>query len=254
MSTTSFYALNQVYSASITPSSVNAQYPISNLKEDRRTKTFRSTTNSDNIVFDFGSPIEIDSFCVVDNPINGFGFTTITLQLNATNSWGSPSVSVPITIDPLYGFGNFEQASGNFYRYARIVLTSSLGYCELSNVFIGARTQLIDNDITFPVNYDQGTIATIAKNRYGQRFIDEIGSQKRMTFSINTMTQSEMDVLFEMIEFNGSTIPFFIKFCDGALSSSQNRFNGMYYFLDDPKASYGVGGYWSLQMQIDEAK
>jgi hypothetical protein len=254
MSTTRFYALNQIYNAVLTPSTVNAQYPVSNIQDDRRTKTFRSTTNSDNIVFDFGSPIEIDSFCIVDSAINGFGLATLTLELNSTNSWGAPQVSVPVTLDLVNGFGNFEQASGNFYRYARLVMTSTLGYCEISNIFFGARTQLTDNDITFPISYDQGTIAVIAKNRYGQRFIDEVGTQRKMSFSIGTLTIAEMDILFEMIENNASTVPLFIKFCENTLSSDQNRFNGMYYFTDDPKASYTQGGYWSVNMSVEEAK
>jgi len=55
MSCLKFFNLNLVDSATLTPSTENLNFPASNLTDPRRSKVFRSTTKSDNIVLVVGS-------------------------------------------------------------------------------------------------------------------------------------------------------------------------------------------------------
>ena len=124
-----------------TASTTNAQYPLSNLSNSLRTKTYRSTSNSDNLVVDLGTADAVDSFMLVDNWKNGFGLLTLTLEANATDEWSAPAFSTSVTLDTKFGIAHSEFTAQS-YRFWRLVMTSSLGYCELSNFFLGAASTI----------------------------------------------------------------------------------------------------------------
>jgi hypothetical protein len=248
-----FYALNQVYESIMTASSENAQFPVDNIKEDRRTKVFRTTSSSGDIVMDFGGSVDIDSFMVVPHSSDGFGISTLTLELNATNDWVSPAVSQVITLDTTFNVGSFEWSTIQSYRFARLVFTSTLTYCEIANIFIGKRVEFQDNDITYPISYKQVTRRNESENRYGQKFIDEINTQKVFSGSINTMTLAEIDQLLEMLDFNAITRPVFVAFESSSILNDVDRLNGMYYLAADPQLEFDQGNYWNISLSFEEA-
>lgn len=248
-----FYALNQVYEASLVASTENAQFPVSNIKDDRRTKVFRTTTNSGNIVLDFGGSVDIDSFMIVPHSSDGFGISALTIELNATNEWSSPAVSQVIPLDITFGVGSFEWSTIQSYRFARLVFSSTLTHCEIANFFIGKRIELDNNDITYPISYKQVTRRTENENRFGQKFIDEINTQKIFSGSINTMTQNEVDQILEMADFNSITRPIFVAFESASILNDVDRLNGMYYLAADPQLEFDQGNYWNVSLSFEEA-
>lgn len=250
--TTKFFSLNQIYSAQITSSSENAQFPLSNLKDDRRTKTFRTTSGSGWIVFDFGEAIPINSFLTVDNNLLGFNLNSLTFQVNNSNTWGSPLYSSTIDLDLEHGIGFKLMPSTITARYARLEFTSLDSYCELSKVFIGANAN-IQTDVNYPVDYEQNNLAKISKNRFGQRFIDEIISQKKIKVSFSALYKEEMTEIFELLDFSSITRPVWIVFDSTEITENNNRLNGMYYLTDDPQAQYISGNFWSLSLSLEEA-
>ena len=129
------YHDNLIDQSTITASSENLLFPLSNIKDPRRSKVYRSTLNSANIVIDFNETSEVDSFVIVADKRNGFGFSAISLEFNATDEWTSPAATESITFSTQFGIGINEFTTTHSYRFCRIVLTSSLGYCELSKVF-----------------------------------------------------------------------------------------------------------------------
>lgn len=248
-----FYALNQVYEASLTGSTENAQFPIENIQDDRRTKVFRTTAATGNIVMDFGGSVEIDSFMIVPHSSDGFGISALTLELNATNEWSSPAVSQAITLDATFGVGSYEFTTVQSYRFARLVFSSTLSYCEIANFFIGKRIAFTDNDITYPISYRQVTRKTENENRYGQKFIDEINTQKIFSGSINTMTLAEIDQILEMLDFNATTRPVYVAFESTSILNDIDRLNGMYYLNADPQLEFDQGNYWNISLSFEEA-
>lgn len=251
--TVRFYAHNLTDKATITPSSENAEFPVSNILDNRRTKVFRSTSNSTSIVFDFGTFQEIDSFAIVGHTFYGFGFTSITLEFNNTNSWTTPAFSQTLTPDYEFDFCNFEFSNVQNYRYARLVLTNTEGFCEISNVFFGKRTQFVDTDYSYPLGFRYKNLGTINKNRYGQKFVDEITLQKLLDGKIDYIASSNIDEYFEMTDLLSTTVPFFVVFDTTTIMGNMNRMNGMYYFSDESDPKLQSGNYWTDMHKLEEA-
>jgi hypothetical protein len=250
----SFLIYNEIDNAIISASSENYTFPLSNLQDDRRTKVFRSNSNSDSVLIDLGTFREIDSFFIVDHPMNGFSLTSLTLELNSVNNWVSPPVSIPITLDYKHGVGSYFFTAPVTYRYARLVMTSTSGYCELSKVFLGLKNNYANSDFSYPLNFNENNLAVITKNRYGQKFIDEINTQKSLKAKIDYVPKEDIDDMLDWLEYVSITRPFFISFCEDAqFSNEPNRLNGYYYLASEPNIQLSTGNFWSFDINLEEA-
>lgn len=248
---TKFFALNQIESAVITSSTENLLFPLTNLKDPRRTKVFRTTASSGWVVFDFGEAISIDSFLIADNNMSGFNINSLTFMLNNSNAWGSPAYSSAIALDYEFGFAWHQLPAPLMMRYARIEFTSVEAFCEITKMFIGAISEII-TDVTYPIEYNQNSLAKITKNRYGQRFIDEISSQKKISVTFAFLEKDEMDAVFEVVEYCSNSKPLWLVFDSLEITNNNNRINGYYYLMDDPKMTYVAGNFWNLGLDLEE--
>jgi hypothetical protein len=233
-----FLALNLVESATLSASTENAQFSLNNIKHDFRTKVYRSTSNSDSVVFDLGSIEDVDHVAICDNWKDGFGVTAVTIEANATDSWSSPSFSTSMTLDSTFGISIKELSSEQSYRFWRLVLTSTLGYCELSHVFIGKATQITTNGISYGWGYLNKDMKKTGTSRYGQEFTDVIGKRKELTgLSIKVANTTEIDKIFEVFDDRGTVNPFYAVMGDGTntIISNENRLNGIYKFTTEPR-------------------
>jgi len=251
-----FLANNLVEGATITASSTNAQYPAANIAEDFRTKVWRSTSNSDNVVFDMGSTEPVDYLAIVDNWQSGFGVSTITIEANATDSWGAPAYSTTLTFDAVNGIG-LKSITEQSYRYWRFVLTSSLGYCELANIFIGKAVDISTNGIDYSWEYMNKDLKRVSTSRYGQEFIDDMGQRKELTnLSMQVLNTTELDQFFEVYDNRKTTKPMFVDFVDenNIISNNSDRFSGMYKFSDEPQLVNRSSGFWNTSFSLMEQK
>jgi hypothetical protein len=248
---TKFFALNQVDSAVITVSTENLQFPKSNIKDARRTKTFRTTAGSGWIVFDFGEAVPIDSFLICDNAKQGFNIDSLTFKVNNVNNWTTPLFSSPVTLDYDFGFGWVQSPTVFNARYARLEFSSSDSYCEIANVFIGKMAE-ITTDVTYPIDFRQVSLAKISKNRFGQRFIDEIKSIKELSLGLEYLTKDEMDAVFEVFDYCSVTKPLWIVFDTSEITNNNNRLGGYFYLKSDPQFQYMMGNFWKLSMELEE--
>lgn len=246
-----FFALNQVLSANISSSSENALFPISNIKHPHRTKTFRTTSGSGWVTFDFGEAVPINSFLIVDNNGTGFNLNSLTFKVNGSDTWGSPLFSSSVTLDSEFGFGSVLMTSTITARYARIEFSSLDSFCEISKIFIGAKAEIL-TDVTYPIDFEQNSLSRVAKNRYGQRFIDEVISQKILGVNFAYLTKDEMDAVFECLDFCSITRPIWVMFETVEITNNNNRINGYYYLTDDPKMQYVSGNFWNLALSLEE--
>lgn len=243
---------NLVKSAGITMSPANLQFPVNNLKDDRRTKILRVESTSMEIILDLGMLREVDSFAVVDSGLSVFGFQTMTFQANVNNSWVIPLVNQPVEIDFVHGFGKLLLETPVSVRFVRILLTNSAGFCELSKIFVGKKAQIGDLCFEYPITFTQNNNALIQKNRYGQRFIDEINSQKQLSGSFSTLTKEEIQSIFEILDYTSNTIPLWIIFPEGNITLDNDRLNGYYYLTSEPSLSFDRGNFWSVQLSFEE--
>jgi hypothetical protein len=251
--TTRFYGVNKIYNATLTPSSQNFQFPVSNIKDDRSTKLFRTNTNADTLVIDLGSAVAIDAFCLVGSSITGLGISALTVEMNSSNSWTTPAVTQAITLDSEFNWGSYEWASPQTYRYVRLILTSTLGYCELSNIFIGGVLTPANQDFSYPLTYRENDLSKISENRYGQKFVDNICKQRELSGKMENLYPSELEYMLNWIDTLSVTKPLFLKLDSSSIFSDANRANGRYYLKSIPKMTYELGNLWSLSFDFEEA-
>lgn len=246
------YSQNLVDQSVLTPSTENALFPVENIQDYRRSKVFRSTTNSDNIVFDFGETSDVNTVFLISDKRNGFGFSTITLQFNATNTWGSPAASEVVTFSTEHGIGFTEFTTTHSYRFCRAVITSTLGYCEVANLFLGKKDDLI-RSINFGWSYRDLELVNQKTNRYGQIFSDIISRQKVITCSIQHMTKDNLDEFFKVYDSKGESRPFFIRLGCAEMSNDYRRFSGMVFFQDVPTVVNPNFNKYNVTMTLREA-
>src|SRR5512139_2649169 len=122
----------------ITSSSENADLPAENVQHPFRTKVWRTgvSTASEWIKFDLGSARAVQAVVLLDHTLTGDD-SAISLQGNATDSWGSPSVNETLTY-------NAEKmikvlSAAQTYRYWRVIFTkASAGvYRDIGRIFLG---------------------------------------------------------------------------------------------------------------------
>ena len=251
-----FYHNNLAKTATITASSENAQYPVSNINDDRRTKVFRSTSNSDNIVFDLGSAESVEAICLAPNWQTGFGFTGITIEANATDSWGSPAFSTVLSFDSTFQTSITELSSAQEYRFWRFVITSTLGYCEISNVFIGSKVDISTNGIVQGLSYENMDLVNKSTSEYGQEFIDDIAQQKMLNnMSYETMTTAEIEQFYGVYDNVRSIKPFWVRFKNpDSIFTDEDRYSGIYKFTRVSKVTINKGGFFSVGFNLIEQK
>lgn len=248
-----FFSNNLADQANLTASSVNALFPLGNIKDPRRTKVFRSNSNDTSIVFDLMETSEFDSFLIVSNPKTGFGVSTITIEANATDEWSSPAFSTTLTFSTKHGVGINELETAINYRFVRFVLTSTLGYCEIANVFIGKKTKA-NRGLNYNWTYRDDDLSTVKENRYGQKFSDIIGRQKIFQGLIQNLDDENLELLLDISDRKGKVKPFFVKIgCQEAMSDPF-RFIAMVFFSSLPTNTNRHYKNWGYPIALEEAK
>ena len=112
---------NVASEATITAQSgtVDTEYPLANLVDENPAKPAKLTTTTGRIMFDFGSAQTIQLIALIHTNLDAG--LTVKIQANATDSWGSPSVDLAITIPTVpadsYPLNLWLDLSGSTYSY-----------------------------------------------------------------------------------------------------------------------------------------
>lgn len=248
---TKFYINNEIDHASAVVSSENAQFPLTNLSDPRRSKIFRSTSNADSITMDFGYPVLIDTVMIVDDPMTGNKLSSCIVKIDNASNF-STAITQSMTIDPINGFSHVEFNTTVPVRYLRIEMTAVSGFCEMAKLFAGTKVSLgSEIDFSLPLSYSLNSRAIVTTNRYGQRFVDEVNTQKKINGSMKALDKDELDGLLEIFDYSMNTKPLWIKF-DGVLNAP-NRISGYYYMSNAPQMTLDSSLYWSVSLDFEEA-
>lgn len=248
-----FYANNLTDQAIIASSSENALFPLTNVRDPRRTKVFRSTSNDTSIVFDLIESSDIDSFVFVSNPNLGFGFSTITIEANGTDEWSSPEFTSTMTFSTKHGIGIKELTDKITYRFVRFVFTSTLGYVEVANLFIGMKTKP-NRGINYGWTYRDEDLSIVKENSFGQRFVDTIGRQRQFAGSINNLDKTNLEMFYDVYDGKGRTHPFFVKIGSSDIMLEVERYSAMVYFTSMPVITNRFFNNYQLSLQLEEAR
>lgn len=252
-----YYNLAQQSATVLAASETNAFFPVNNIKDARRTKVYRSNTGACNVVFDFITIEEVDSIVLIPHTILGFGINTpITVEANATNTWGSPAFSTTITsseLDTAHEIAIKNISPSQSYRFWRLSFTGT-GFCEVGKVFFGLKHILGQGrSVDYGWSYQDSSNSIITLNRYGQRFVDEFNRQKKFSFTLSNLSKTEVDDFFEIYDYNGITRPFFIQLGCDTIINNTNRFAGYVYFDDIPAVINTFHARYTIQLSLSEA-
>lgn len=243
------FGQNLVGQATITASSENALFPLTNLLDNRRTKVFRSISNSSNIVLDFNEASEIDGVFIIASS-SGFGITSVTVEFNGTSDFTSPAFSIAVPLSTDYGLGFIEFAKIN-YRFCRIVMTSTLGYCELAKVYIGSKLAL-SKGASFGWTSKDEDLSTRTRNRKGQIFTDTIGRQRSLSFGMKLLTKDDLELIEYLLDYAGETKPIFLTIGDDTMSADYLRNSGAFFVDDVPSVTNSYFNKYNLSFAVKE--
>lgn len=232
----------------------NAQYPLTNLKHDFTTKTFRSNENSIEILVDLQTTQDVDSFAITGSSLTGLGITSLSIYGSATTDFtGSTEIVINLSAEHNFGYNLFTTQS---FRYWKIEATTAGSYVELSNLFLGERTQLTNNGIDLTsFTYQTNDNNSITTNNYGQRFIDTYNKIKAISGTIRYANKAEFETLDNIWLHNGTSIPLWVMADpDNCLATdAEFRMSGFFYFTSDIQFKASGPGLLDLNLNLSEA-
>jgi hypothetical protein len=226
----------------ITTGSANAQYPLSNLKNESTTQKFRSVGNTVVIEVDLGQTREIDTFAIVGDTTTGLGVTAVSFKTSVTNDFTlSPVNNVDLSSEYNIGYLFITEVT---HRFVEITLTGNGSFSELSNVFIGKRLNLPLN--SFSINSFRYRHDDLTQNKfsdYGQQYSNIITFRKRLVGTIQFCTRSELDDLDEMFLRHGRHKPLWIILDPDSEAMIDGKFKlSQYSYLEKMPSWNAVGG------------
>ena len=136
-------------------------------------------------------------------------------------------------------------------------MTSGLGYCELSNIFIGKSVNITTNGIDYGFSYKNNDVKNQSSTRYGQEYIDLKTQRKELNgLSMKVMNPDEIDSFYEVYDDRTTVKPLFIIFCDdtGVILNDIDRISGQYKFTTTPSSKLTTVGLWDTTFRLREQK
>ena len=237
---------------SLLSGSPNAQFPLSNVDKVFTTKSFRSTGTSCVIQIDWASAQSVDTFMMVGNNLTGMGVTSATIEFSPTSVFPGTSIeTINLSADHNLGFVKFTSGS---YRYAKLTLTGT-SYCELSNIYIGARTEIVNNSFdTTSFNYSLVDKFKSKANNYGQLFIDEYNKVNQLGGTFKYVNDAEFAQLNTMYAESGNTTPvWFMLDSDGSLvTDGEFIFSGYFYLSGNLSWKSVAPGLFDITINLNE--
>jgi hypothetical protein len=256
MSSLIFLSENYVDEAnlSLTLGTANAQFPLLNIKNESTVKKFRSVENSIKVVIDMQQTRSLDSIAIAGDSTQTLGLTAASVKFSLTLDFsGFAAVNIPL--DAQYGMGYYLWPSTMSYRYAELTLTGTGSFCELSNIFIGERIELLQNSISVgSFNYSHRDNSRISSNDYGQKFIDVRNNVKVLSGNIDYCNRTEHELLDDMLVRHQQHLPIWmIVDKDSEAMASGNYKLAIYGYLSTmPKWGASGGQHFNTDISIQQ--
>lgn len=243
----------------ITVSSESPDFPVENLKNFSRAKTFRtaSVSGTQDIIFDLKTIEEIDSFMIFFNPLEEIKFSPgaeIYLQASATNVWTSPPVDVLLSIDEVNGVISHFFDTDQTYRFWRIKIVdpfNTWGYFEIPKIVLGRKIQL-DRVPEIGFSFLIKDLSKSESTAYGHKYFDIYPNLRSLGFDYNVFTYQNLELLSQSFDRVGTVSPIAI-----VMDGSENLFDKDFFLIygtytDSMKVSHLFKNYFKVPQTIEE--
>ncbi len=200
-----FYG-NRLFDSGVTAtaSSENELLPAENLLRESRAKIWRTGTSTaaESVVFDLQNAGVTISDVIIDGYDTGLALSTVKIEANSSDSWGSPAVSETISSGK-FTFGLpavHELASGPVsYRYWRLSVTKALASstADVGHIYLGAKDDLPEWPDHDGVAHGVADLSEVQMSRGGTSFVDERPRVREWTvpFSMITSAKGQLENL-----------------------------------------------------------
>jgi hypothetical protein len=210
----------------------DASFPVANLSSDLRAKKWRSTGVTDEAVtIDLKTTESIDSIVILTDGINDIKLSpsaTVSLQGNATNSWGSPALDTTLTFDETNEVFSHYFATDQTYRYFRVRVQDSgnpFGHIELSQIILSKATVLSQGP-NKGFGYSVEDQSESSETPFGHVYNDIYPNRKELDFEYTAMTLADMELLANIYDRVGN-----VKSIAVALDTGEDKFDKDRFFV-----------------------
>lgn len=209
---------------SVTPSldvgTADAENPLANLtNNDPAIPFFTTDAIGIRVTWDFTSPQRVD---YVSMPMHGLPVGTLArFQMNATDSWGSPSVDGALTISAF--LGDFPRvqildvtgATGYLvggYRFASLFVPSHGGITKIGDFEIWSQKRELEFSLRFGVQHPTMRKTTIHERQDGGRLVFDHQLLRRSIQGTIRTDDTEYTQLENLhADSKGATVPFLVN-------------------------------------------
>ena len=252
----SFLSNNLVDSSvfELTTGTENAQFPLTNLNNESPSYKFRSQENTTVIRFDLQQTRTIDTIALHGDANTALGMTAASVKFSLTTDFSlSAPQNIPLSAEYIMGYEYVAEVDA---RYVELTLTGVGSYVELSNIFIGQRLNLMQQNIStnsFAFGYKDNS--KTVSNKYGQRFIDSVNKLKMLSGNIEFCIASEQDDLDNLFLRHGTSIPLWVIVDkDGAsLTEAEYKLTMYGYFESMPTWKASGGQTYNTVIKLGQA-
>lgn len=232
----------------------NAQFPLSNIQNEATAVKFRSLENSIIIQFDLQQTRTIDTIALHGDTNGTLGMTTASVRTSLTTDFsGSAVTPIPLSAENLIGYEYITEVN---HRYVELTLTGTGVFVELSNIFIGERIELTQNNLSIDsFRYGYRDNSTTSNNRYDQLFIDKRNTTKFVSGTIEFCTQTEQETLDEMFRrHQRSSSLWMIVDKDGSgMIDGEFKLTTYGYLQDVPLWNASGGQHYTANVRLNQA-
>jgi hypothetical protein len=239
---------------SLTTGSENAQFPLSNLKNDSPSVKFRSVGSTAVILIDLLTTQDIEYVGIASDPADLFLITSASFKTSTTTDFSSsPSYSISISNEHSLGYRQITTVN---HRYVELTLVGSGGFTELGKVFVGEGINIPQNSLSISsFSYGYKDMSEIKKNKYAQRFINKLNTVKTLGGDIEFCTKEEQELIDDMLIRHGKNLPFWmiVDPNEDAMNAGNFKLAIYGYMESDIKWSSSGGQLYSTGIDMDQA-
>lgn len=250
-------------------------FPLTNLYEQTQTiKEFKTLPSSGGVAIiyvDAGSAVAADSFCICGNNVSReLGVTSVQIQGNTTNSWGSPpftsgsftrSTTPGINMSEVFGYQPL--GSTQTYRYWKITLTNANdNVVSVAKMFLGPAVVLGQGAFDFGWTFARVDQSVTNFGRYHEAFTTRLNQWKVITGQFLFLNPAEAAALQACYRYCGvgqAAVWVMVEPTGVIMPGNAELFGGYYYFASasgtsgsGPDLTYTNYSLWSSSVELDE--
>lgn len=200
--------------AILTASSEASGFPATNLQHPFRTKTWVTNAGTANIVIDLGQAYDIDSV-VLANYSWSSAPSTLDLEFNSSDSWGSPAATEALTwaVRPTAN-GNeaciVKSFTTHTYRYVRLNVVYGAQW-SLGRIFLGSSFIPTYNFNARDYSLNLVDPSIVSASISGQRHFDILNNYREIDFAFGAVSQAQLEAFQLMFNTVGTHNSLFIS-------------------------------------------